>query len=434
MEPGRGQKVDTIEMSGKELTRLEVMQRLKGKRMTQAEAGRVLGISARQVKRLYRAYREQGAKGLVSRKRGKASNHQLKAEVVEQARDLLHAHYSDFGPTLAHEKLEEEHKLRISRERVRQLMIAEGLWKAKRAKRVAVHQMRERRACVGELVQIDGSDHTWFEERGPRCTLLVYIDDASGQLMELWFVDHESFFGYAEATRHYVERHGRPLALYSDKHGIFRVNQGQGLGEGVGITQFGRACQELDIQILCANTPQAKGRVERANQTLQDRLVKELRLAGISDQAAGNAFLEGFRQDFNRRFAVAPRSSHDAHRPLLAGQDLARILSHQETRTLTKNLTVQYGKSIFQIQTQRPAYALRNAPVTVCETSDGTITILYQNQPLDYTVFQRQPRQAVEVSAKTIDHELSHPEKAHKPAADHPWRKPYKPISVPSRS
>lgn len=434
MEPGRGQKVDTIEMSGKELTRLEVMQRLKGKRMTQAEAGRVLGISVRQVKRLYRAYREQGAKGLVSRKRGKASNHQLKAEVVEQARDLLHALYSDFGPTLAHEKLEEEHKLRISRERVRQLMIAEGLWKAKRAKRVAVHQMRERRACVGELVQIDGSDHTWFEERGPRCTLLVYIDDASGQLMELWFVDHESFFGYAEATRHYVERHGRPLALYSDKHGIFRVNQGQGLGEGVGITQFGRACQELDIQILCANTPQAKGRVERANQTLQDRLVKELRLAGISDQAAGNAFLEGFRQDFNRRFAVAPRSSHDAHRPLLAGQDLARILSHQETRTLTKNLTVQYGKSIFQIQTQRPAYALRNAPVTVCETSDGTITILYQNQPLDYTVFQRQPRQAVEVSAKTIDHELSHPEKAHKPAADHPWRKPYKPISVPSRS
>lgn len=426
--------MDTIEMSGKELTRLEVMQRLKGKRMTQAEAGRVLGISVRQVKRLYRAYREQGAKGLVSRKRGKASNHQLKAEVVEQARDLLHAHYSDFGPTLAHEKLEEEHKLRISRERVRQLMIAEGLWKAKRAKRVAVHQMRERRACVGELVQIDGSDHTWFEERGPRCTLLVYIDDASGQLMELWFVDHESFFGYAEATRHYVERHGRPLALYSDKHGIFRVNQGQGLGEGVGITQFGRACQELDIQILCANTPQAKGRVERANQTLQDRLVKELRLAGISDQAAGNAFLEGFRQDFNRRFAVAPRSSHDAHRPLLAGQDLARILSHQETRTLTKNLTVQYGKSIFQIQTQRPAYALRNAPVTVCETSDGTITILYQNQPLDYTVFQRQPRQAVEVSAKTIDHELSHPEKAHKPAADHPWRKPYKPIPVPSRS
>lgn len=421
-------------MSGKELTRLEVMQRLKGKVMTQAEAGRVLGISERQVKRLYRRYREGGAKGLVSGKRGKASNHQLKAEVVARARELLHGRYSDFGPTLAQEKLEEVHGLKISRERVRQLMITEELWKPKRAKRVEVHQMRERRACVGELMQIDGSDHAWFEERGPRSTLLVYIDDASGQLMELWFVERESFFGYAEATRHYVERHGRPLAFYSDKHGIFRVNQSQGLGTGAGITQFGRACQELDIQIVCANTPQAKGRVERANQTLQDRLVKELRLAGISDLAAGNAFLESFRQDFNRRFAVTPRSSHDAHRPLLPGQDLARILSHQERRTLTKNLTVQYGKSIFQIQTQRPAYALRNAPVTVCETSDGTITILYQNQPLDYTIFQRQPRQAVEVSSKTIDHELSHPEKAHKPAADHPWRKPYKPISAPSRS
>jgi hypothetical protein len=421
-----------IEMSEKELTRVEVMQRLKAKRMTQAEAGRVLGISERQVKRLYRAYGKQGAQGLISRKRGKASNHQLKAEVVERARELLHTRYSDFGPTLAHEKLVELHELQLSRERVRQLMIAEGLWKPKRAKRVVVHQMRERRACVGELVQIDGSDHAWFERRGPRSTLLVYIDDASGQLMELWFVEHESFFGYAEATRHYLERYGRPLAFYSDKHGIFRVNQGQGLGEGAGITQFGRACQELEIQIVCANTPQAKGRVERANQTLQDRLVKELRLAGISDRAAANVFLESFRQDFNRRFAVTPRSSHDAHRPLLAGQDLTRILSHQETRTLTKNLTVQYGQAIFQIQTKRPVYALRHAPVTVCETASGEITILYQNQPLDYTLFQRQPRQAVEVSSKTIDHELNHPEKAHKPAADHPWRKPYKPVPVRS--
>jgi hypothetical protein len=248
----------------------------------------------------------------------------------------------------------------------------------------------------------------------------------------LWFVTHESFFGYSEATRQYLQRCGKPLAFYSDKHGIFRVNQGQGLGDGAGITQFGRACQELEIQIVCANTPQAKGRVERANQTLQDRLVKELRLAGISDRAAANAFLDSFRQDFNRRFAVAPRSSHDAHRPLLAGQDLARILSHQETRTLTKNLTVQYGKLIFQIQTQRPVYALRHAPVTVCETASGVVTILYHNQPIDYTLFQRQPRQAVEVSSKTIDHELNHPEKAHKPAADHPWRKPYKPILVRS--
>jgi transposase len=418
-------------MSGKEVTRVEVMQRLKAKRMTQAEAGVVLGISVRQVKRLYRTYREAGAKGLVSQKRGKTSNHRLSEEVVQQARDLIYARYADFGPTLAHEKLVEQHGVKISDESVRKLMIAEGLWKPKRAKKVAVHQMRERRACLGELVQIDGSDHDWFEGRGKRCTLLVFIDDATGQLMELWFVEHESFFGYGEATQHYLERYGRPVAFYSDKHGIFRVNQSQDAGTGEGITQFGRACQALDIQILCANTPQAKGRVERANQTLQDRLVKELRLAGISDREAGNAFLERFRLDFNSRFAVAARSNHDAHRPLLPKTNLERILSHQENRILTKNLTLQFGKAIYQIQTDRPTYALAKAPVLVCQKANGEIAILYKDQPLAFTLFQRQPRQAVEVTSKTIHQELEHPEKAHKPAPDHPWRNYPAPGSPP---
>jgi transposase len=412
-------------MSKKELTRLEVMQRLKAKRLSQAEASQLLGISVRQVKRLYAAYRKAGAKGLVSQRRGKASNHRLDESVVQTARDLIYAQYRDFGPTLAHEKLVEKHKLKISDESVRQLMIAEGLWKPKRAKAVATHQMRERRACVGELVQIDGSDHAWFEERGPRCTLLVFIDDASGQLMELWFVGHESFFGYGEAARHYFLRYGRPIAFYSDKHGIFRVNQSQDGATGAGITQFGRAMQALDVQILCANTPQAKGRVERANQTLQDRLVKELRLAGISDPVAGNAFLETFRQDFNRRFAVTPRSAHDAHRPLLPSDDLDLILSHQETRILTKNLTLQYGQQFYQIQTDRPSYALNKASVTVCQSASGEVRILYQGKPLAYTLFQKQERQAVEVNSKTIDSELSNSRKAHTPAPNHPWRRGY---------
>jgi len=210
--------------------------------------------------------------------------------------------------------------------------------------------MRERRACFGELVQIDGSDHDWFEGRGPRCTLLVYIDDATGELLELWFVPEETFIGYCEASRHYFEFYGKPVTFYSDKHGIFRVNQEQTIGLGSGLTQFGRAMLELDIQIICANSPQAKGRVERVNQTLQDRLVKELRPRGISDIEAGNAYLPEFRQVFNRRFAVVPRSSHNAHRPLLKKENLDRILTHQETRTLSKNLTVQYNKVIYQIQ------------------------------------------------------------------------------------
>jgi transposase len=407
-------------MSKRELTRLEVIQRLKDKRLTQKEAAQLLGLSIRQVKRLWRAYRKKGPAGLVSARRGKPSNNRLEADLVQKALDLIKAKYADFGPTLAHEKLTEVHQLQISRESVRRIMIAEQVWKPKRAKQSAVHQMRERRACFGELVQIDGSEHAWFEGRAAKCTLLVYIDDATGQLMELWFVPQETFFAYCEATCHYLERYGKPVAFYSDKHGIFRVNQDRPLGLSSGLTQFGRAMQELDIQILCANTPQAKGRIERANQTLQDRLVKELRLRGISDMEMANAFLPEFREDFNRRFSVQPRSSHDAHRPLLKTEQLDLILTHQETRTLSKNLTIQYKHVVYQIQSKRPGYALRNALVTVCENAKGEITILYKNKPLPYTVFHKAPRQAEVVDIKTLDHQIK---PARAPAANHPWRR-----------
>ncbi len=216
----------------------------------------------------------------------------------------------------------------------------------------------------------------------------------------------ETFFGYCEASRHYFERYGKPVAFYSDKHGIFRVNQPRPLGLTSGLTQFGRAMQELDVQIICANTPQAKGRIERANQTLQDRLVKELRLRGISDIETANAFLPEFRADYNRRFAVAPRSSHDAHRPLLKNENLDLILTHQKTGTLSKNLTVQSNKVIYQIQSNRPDYALRNAQVTVCENAKGDVTILYKNKPLSYTIFHKSPRQAEVVDTKTLDRQI----------------------------
>ena len=407
-----------LTMSTKELTRLEVMKRLEEKRMKQREAAEMLAISERHVRRLYRAYKTGGSEGLISKRRGRASNNRLAPEVAAKARDLIYEHYPDFGPTLAHEKLIEMHGLKISRESVRGLMIAEGLWKPKKLKRPPVHQLRERR----ELVQIDGSPHAWFEDRGPKCTLLVFIDDATGQLGELLFVELETFFGYCEAVRHYVERYGKPVAFYSDKHGIFKVNQQRPLGLSSGLTQFGRAMQELDIEILCANTPQAKGRVERANQTLQDRLVKELRLRGISDRQSANAYLPEFLEDFNKRFAVVPRSNHDAHRPLLPTENLELSLCHKETRTLTKNLTVHYNNVIYQIQTQRPTYAMRHAKVTVCENAQGQVTILYNRQPLDYTLYQKPVRQAEVVSTKSIDPHLDKKMKPHKPAPDHPWR------------
>ncbi|MEO7841791.1 MAG: ISNCY family transposase [Anaerolineales bacterium] len=406
-------------MSEKELTRLEVMQRLKEKRLLQKEAAVLLGLSVRQVKRVWRKYRKQAAKGLVSAKRGKASNHRLDAGVVQQALDLVKKKYSDFGPTLAHEKLVEAERIEISRESVRKIMIEEGLWKPRRKKKEQVHQMRERRACFGELIQIDGSDHAWFEERGERCTLLVFIDDATGQLVELLFVEAETFFAYCEAARHYVEREGKPLAFYSDKHGVFRVNTTQALGTTSGLTQFGRAMQELDIQIICANSPQAKGRVEPANQTLQDRLVKELRLRNLSTIETANAYLEEFRADFNRRFAVPARSTHDAHRPLLPTENLDRIFTHQRATSLSKNLTLQYNKIIYQIQTDRPTYTLHNAPVLICENTKGEVSILYQNKPLAYTTYKTLARQSEIVDTKHLNRAVPLPKP---PAANHLWR------------
>jgi hypothetical protein len=237
--------------------------------------------------------------------------------------------------------------------------------------------------------------------------------------VELRFVVDETFFAYCEAARHYFEREGKPLAFYSDKHGVFRVNTAQAQGTTSGLTQFGRAMQELEIQIICANSPQAKGRVERANQTLQDRLVKELRLRNLSTIKTANAYLEEFRADFNRRFAVPPRSTHDAHRPLLPTENLDRILSHQRSTSLSKNLTLQYNKIIYQIQTERPTYALHNAQVMICENAKGEVAILYKNKPLAYTTYKKLALQSEIVDTKHLNRAVPLPKP---PAANHPWR------------
>jgi transposase len=382
----------------------------------------MIGVSVRQVKRMFKAYRDQGAAGLVSQRRGQVSNNRLNEATRVQALDLLGSKYRGFGPTLACEKLVEVEGIKISDESVRKMMMVAGLWKARRVRKIVTHQMRERRPCLGELVQIDGSPHDWFEGRAPSCVLLVFIDDATGKLLQLLFVESESFFSYCAAAQAYFECYGKPVAFYSDKHGIFRVNQASA-GQESGLTQFGRAMQELDIQIICANTPEAKGRVERANQTLQDRLVKEMRLCGISSLEAGNAYLPEFMADFNRRFGVPPISQHDAHRPLAAQDNLALILTWQEPRTLSKNLTVQFEKVIYQIQTKRSTYAMRNAQVTVCKDACGNVTLLYRQKPLPYTVFHKQAHQAEIVDAKDVNRILQNQPSAHKPAPDHPWRK-----------
>jgi len=408
-----------LNMSTKELSRLEVMQRLSNKQMSQKEAGEILHLSTRHIKRLLKRYKKQGAVGLISKHRGRPAANRLSESMKKRALALLKTKYRGFGPTLAHEKLVEKEKLTLSVESLRKIMIEENLWKSRKLKKIVTHQLRERRACFGELVQIDGSPHDWFEGRAEACVLLVFIDDASGKLLQLQFVDNESFFSYAQAAEKYFKRYGKPVAFYSDKHGIFRVNQASA-GSSDTITQFGRAMHELDIQIICANTPQAKGRVERANQTLQDRLPKEMRLLNIRSREDGNAYLPEFMTDFNQRFADDPRSQVDAHRPLTTKDDLARILTWQVTRTISKNLLVQFENVVYQIQTERPTYAMRNALVTVCADAEHNITLLYNGKSLPYTIFHKQAKQSEVVLAKDLNTVIE--TVPFKPAPDHPWR------------
>jgi transposase len=408
-------------MNPKEMKRLEVMQKLSEKQTSQKKAAIELGISIRQVKRLWRAYRKKGAAGLISHQRGKASHNRLSEETEQAAVDLLHSRYADFGPTLAQEKLVGKDGLKISVSSVRKLMIEEELWKAKRARKVEAYQMRERRACFGELVQIDGSPYDWFEGRAPKCCLLVFIDDATGMLVQLLFVESESFFSYCRAAEGYFTRCGKPGAFYSDKHGIFRVNQATS-GTTDALTQFGRAMQELHVQIICANTPQAKGRVERANQTLQGRLPKELRLRGISDWETGNAFLPEFIDDFNRRFAVQPKSSYNAHRPLSKSENLAQIFTWQESRILSKNLTLQFRKVVYQIQIDRPSYSMRKAPVTISLDAQENVIITYKGKSLPFTTFHVQSKQSDIVQSKHVESMLKYLKPGTVPGSNHPWR------------
>jgi transposase len=297
-----------VVMSDKEFERVGIIREVSVGSLSIDAAALALGLSRRQIFRLLRAFQADGPAGLASRRRGRPSNRRYDPALRDQALSLVRGRYAGFGPTLAAEKLSEVHGLALSRETLRQWMLAEGLWADRKARQQAVHQPRARRDCPGELVQIDGSRHWWFEDRGPPCTLLVYIDDATGRLMHLKFVEAESTFDYMLATREYLQAHGKPLALYSDKHTVFRVAKIDAVS-GDGMTQFGRAMHELGITILCANSPQAKGRVERANKTLQDRLVKELRLSGAATITEGNALLPAFMADYNKRFARAPTTT-----------------------------------------------------------------------------------------------------------------------------
>jgi hypothetical protein len=392
-----------LSMSRAEIDRVHVIRDVLAERIGISEAARLMRVTPRQIFRLLGAYHTDGPAGLISKKRGKPSNRSYPAIVRTEAIALIKANYADFDPTLAAEKLAERHGLHLGVETVRRWMLAGGIWRDRRQRLKPVHQPRYRRDCMGDLIQIDGSEHWWFESRGPQCTLLVFVDDATSRLMHLRFVETESTFDYFVAARTYLQRHGKPIAFYSDKHATFRVNKVGATG-GDGMTQFGRALHELNIDIICANVPQAKGRVERANWTLQDRLVKEMRLAGISTMEAGNAFLPAFMEDYNRRFAKAPFSEKDMHRPLAEHDNLDDTFAWREERTVSHNLTLQYDKMLFILEPNAVTIPLARQRVTIFDYPDGRFAIKHKGRLLPYRTFDkvRQVDQAAIVENKRL--------------------------------
>jgi transposase len=377
--------MELVQMSSKELERYALIKRVVGKELSQSFAAAQLGLSVRQIKRLCAACRVKGAQGLVSKQRGKPSNRQTKAALRSQIMELVQAHYSDFGPQLASEYLQSQHELSLSSETLRQWMIADGLWKprVRRAKRA--HPSRERRACTGELIQIDGSPHAWFEDRAPNCTLIAFIDDATSKVMGARFYPTETTVAYLDVLERHVRQHGRPVSLYSDRHGVFTNHK-----ESANIpTQFGRACLQLEIESILALSPQAKGRVERLFQTLQDRLVKALRLAGISDIESANRYLEEtYIAAHNKRFGVEAHNPEDAHRAYAGtAVDLKRICALHHKRQYSSTLACQFENQILQVLPKQTNAPKGRSQADIVVHLDGRLELLHKGQPLAFTQF-----------------------------------------------
>ena len=378
-----------LTMSKRELSRLKIIEDINEQRMSVIQGAELAGVSRRQMTRLVKVFRLHGASGLISKKRGKPSNRKYSGGYRDYVLALIQQHYHDFGPTFALEKLEAEHGVSVSKETLRKWMVGAGIWKTRKERRSRVYQPRNRRDCFGELIQLDGSHHWWFEGRGQKCALLVYIDDATGKLVHLRFAQSENAFDYFEGTKAYLNQYGKPLAFYTDKHGVFRTTNPSAKDATTGMTQFGRALHELNIDIICANSPQAKGRVERANKTLQDRLVKELRLRNINDIDGANAYAPTFMEEFNAKFAKEPRNLKDMHRPLSELDNLDGSMCHKAQRTLSGSLTLRYDKVLFILEPNDVSTSLVRQKVTICDYPDGRLEIQHNGICLPYRTFDK---------------------------------------------
>ena len=422
-----------LRMSRKERDRLKVVAALAERRLRQRAAAQLVELSERQVRRILARYRAEGDAGLVHRARGRPSNRRVPETLRRRVMGRVAATYRDFGPTFAAEKLQEREGLVVSRETLRRWMIAEGLWTPRRPRR-EVHLWRPRRPSFGELVQMDTSEHAWFEGRGDAEPVLVsMIDDATGRQVKRFFAS-DTTEANLQMLGLWLRRHGRPGAIYADRDSIFKVNRPPSAEETLAgrqaVTQFGRVLRELGIDYIPAGSPQAKGRVERSFQTDQDRLVKELRLRGISDIPSANAYLEAeYEPMLNARFTVPPASSVDAHRPA-KGYDLAAILSIQTVRTVANDYTVRHGGHRYQIERRSIAGGLRRSKVIVEERLDGSLRLRFRGRYLRWhEVASAAPNpptcQRRRGAGASTPPPVAPAPAPRRPAADHPWRQPF---------
>jgi hypothetical protein len=358
-------------------------------------------ISLRQVKRVCKRYKTEGVAGLIHLSRGKSSGRKIKEGILQEVLEMIvDEEFEGFGPTLLQEALKEERGIEVSREWLRQRMMQVGTWSGKKAKRVKIHPRRRRRSREGELIQIDGSYEYWLEERGPRCCLLVCIDDATSKIMAMRFAKHETTEDYLDLMRAYVQQYGKPLALYSDRHTIFKAPKGEVDGR---CSQFGRAMKEIGIELIHARSPQAKGRVERANGTLQDRLIKKMRRHRISNMEEANRFLEEYREEHNQRFSRKAEDGEDAHVELPKSLDLSRIFVIQERRKISKSGSIQYGNLIYQIDLKGRERRMVGRTINVLKDSSGQIRIEYEGEQLRHSIYEEEPFEKTVVDHKELE-------------------------------
>ncbi|PIR93604.1 hypothetical protein COT97_05780 [Candidatus Falkowbacteria bacterium CG10_big_fil_rev_8_21_14_0_10_39_11] len=410
-----------ITMSAKELDRFQIIKKLIDRHLNGPTAARLLGLTTRQIRRLKAKVSRHGAQGLIHGNRGKASHNQINEQEKSKIIKLLREHYFDFKPTFASEKLKENHHLAHDPKTIRQIMINEGLWRPRAKEKVSVHRAwRERRSHYGEMIQFDGSYEHWLENRGGtgESCLLAAIDDATGKIVAARFAEHEGVFPVFGFWRDYLVKYGRPRSIYLDKFSTYNVNHELAKENSDTLTQFERAAQEFHIELIKANSPQAKGRVERLFATLQDRLIKELRLAGVSTINEANIFLEKiFIPEFNAKFSVEPRNKTNLHQRLTAKElnGLPGILSRQARRTILNDFTFSFKNQWHQLVKEQPATVCKNDVVIIEERLDRTIHVRLRGKYLNYELLPKRP-------ARQINKQIWVLPAIHVPAADHPWR------------